>query len=260
MRLAWATDTHLNFVDDDEVLRFGRELAGYDGAVITGDVSDLANLARHLKILASAGATVWFVAGNHDAYGGSVSAMRSVLRKVAGSGTVRYLHDMGPVRLSDKTVLVGADGWYDGRNGNYLGSRVQLTDFLAITEMVGSRQSRLREMQRLADESAAMIESRLSAALALPGVERVVVATHVPPFPGASWHEGKPSDDHFNPFFSNRTVGEAVLRAASGSSAEVTVLCGHSHSPGVIRPAPGVECRTGGAKYGEPRVFEVLDL
>jgi hypothetical protein len=34
----------------------------------------------------------------------------------------------------------------------------------------------------------------------------------------------------------------------------MTVLCGHTHSPGVVRMMPNFEVRTGGAEYGMPRL------
>lgn len=40
----------------------------------------------------------------------------------------------------------------------------------------------------------------------------------------------------------------------------LTVLCGHTHSPGVFRPAPNILVRTGGAEYGAPRIEDEIEV
>lgn len=39
---------------------------------------------------------------------------------------------------------------------------------------------------------------------------------------------------------------------------QYTVLCGHTHSPGVFSPRPNVTVYTGAARYGHPVLQEVL--
>jgi hypothetical protein len=41
---------------------------------------------------------------------------------------------------------------------------------------------------------------------------------------------------------------------------QLTVFCGHTHSPGECRPLPNVHILTGGAKYGQPAVQRVLEF
>jgi hypothetical protein len=38
------------------------------------------------------------------------------------------------------------------------------------------------------------------------------------------------------------------------------VLCGHSHSPGVIEPMPNLVVMTGGAKYRHPHLNRVVTI
>ena len=41
---------------------------------------------------------------------------------------------------------------------------------------------------------------------------------------------------------------------------QLTILCGHTHSPGECHPAPNVTILTGKAEYGHPGVQRVFDL
>ena len=115
-------------------------------------------------------------------------------------------------------------------------------------------------MKMLADESALLVSDKLKKAFAIPGVENIIVATHIPPFAGAAWHEGYPSSDEYLPFFSNRSVGDAIVETSRGCGKTITVLCGHTHSPGVINPSVEVECRTGAARYGSPSICEIIEI
>lgn len=260
-RLAWATDTHFDFTPDDVVEAFAKELAQHDGCVITGDVSDFHNVKRHLEALRSAGVPVWFVHGNHDAYGGSIAELRGMLARDFSDGPVRWLGACGPVILREGVALVGDDGWYDGRNGNFFRSDVELNDFWRIDELcTRNRQERLVRIKALADASADRMERLIGEAAALPGVEHIVVATHVAPWQGAAWHMGMPSDKEHQPFFSSRAMGMAIERAAGQTDKRFTVLCGHSHSEGVHRPSQQITCETGAAEYRRPSVHKVLWL
>lgn len=259
--MAWATDTHFDFVHDEQVESFAKELSQYDGAVITGDISNYKSVERHLEILRSAGVPVWFVHGNHDVYGGSIAGLRSMLAEKFSSGPVRWLGSCGPVMLGDRCALVGVDGWYDGRNGNFFRSEVELNDFSMIAELsTHNRQERLKRIKALSDACADRLEPLIAEAAALPGVDHIVVATHVAPWEGAAWHMGKPSDKEWQPFFSSRSIGLAIEKAAGLTDKRVTVLCGHSHSPGTFRPNQQITCETGAARYGRPALASWFDL
>ncbi len=41
---------------------------------------------------------------------------------------------------------------------------------------------------------------------------------------------------------------------------EMTVLCGHTHSPGEAQVLPNLHVLTGGAEYGRPEVQRVLTV
>jgi predicted MPP superfamily phosphohydrolase len=71
--------------------------------------------------------------------------------------------------------------------------------------------------------------------------------------------KGKISDDEFLPHFACKVVGE-VLRSVMAEHPEckLTVLCGHTHSPGVANILPNLFVKTGSAEYGYPRLQEVM--
>jgi hypothetical protein len=200
------------------------------------------------------GGQVWFVLGNHDAYGGSVSAAKAVAREMRG-----YLGTGQIVELTPGTCLVGHDGWYDARNGDWQRSRVLTRDFIAIQEFIGtSGQSTVDAAQEIAWYEASLAESTLRDAVER-GNSRIVFATHVPPYAGATWHEGKISNDEWQPWMSNQAMGD-VLDAfvAEHPLVDVLVLCGHTHGAGAYQRAPRLRVLTGKAEYGVPCVSEVF--
>jgi 3',5'-cyclic AMP phosphodiesterase CpdA len=261
-RLAWLTDLHLNFVQGD--LRGLREQlagAGPEGVVITGDISETPTLARDLAALdRMLWMPAWLVLGNHDFYGGSIAAVRAQVASLCqGSTWLRYLPVEGVVPLGGGAGLVGHDGWADGRLGDYAGSRIVLNDFLVIDDLAGrSPQDRLARLHALGDEAAAYLRDVLPRALGR--YRDVVVATHVPPFREACWHEGRPSDDQHLPHFTCAAVGDVLAQvAAARPDRRILVLCGHTHERGVARMRPNLVVRTGGAIYGQPGIAQVID-
>lgn len=264
-KLAWLTDLHLEFVRDDatmEGLAASVRDAGPDAVLVGGDTGTAASLEHHLRWLEEAlGVPVYFVLGNHDCYGGSIAGSREVAARVSsGSRSLHWLGGLGVVRLTAKTALIGHDGWADGRLGSGASSGVMLNDYLQIEELSGlDREERFRRLAALGDEAAAHFRQWLPEALA--NHERVIVLTHVPPFRDAAWHEGRTSDDEYLPHFASKAAGEVLLEMmASHPDRHLTVLCGHTHSPGVCQPAPNMMVKTGGARYGQPRLQEMVEI
>lgn len=262
MRLAWCTDIHLDHLTPAGRVRFAEKVreSGCDALVLTGDLSHAPLLRSHLVDLARALARpVYFVLGNHDFYEGSIEEVRADVRALcAGDPWLRYLPDAGPFALDGETVLLGVDGFGDGRLGRVIETPIVLNDHLLIRELAGLPRARLAA--RLADLGDAEART-LEALLARVGhARRVVVATHVPPFRESTWHEGAPSDDDWLPFFSCKAVGD-VLRAhrAAFPARSLTVLCGHTHGAGVVAIDERLVVHTGGAQYGEIALAGVLD-
>ena len=269
MRLAWATEIHLDHATESARRRFCEAVnERADTLVITGDIAESHILGTSLRMLAElTGLPVYFVLGNHDFYRGSVAATRRIVGYVVNDtpGLV-YLSQAGVVELTPRTALVGHDGWGDGRLGNLDGSEEILNDFLLIDELRCWRDMHTldkpalrRALAALGDEAAAYLKSVL-----IPAAEkhpRVIVATHVPPFREAAWYAGQPSNDHFLPFFSCKAVGDVLLEAARAHPVcQILVLCGHTHSGGEVQVLANLQVLTGPAEYGKPQIERVIEV
>ena len=93
------------------------------------------------------------------------------------------------------------------------------------------------------------------------GFARVLVLTHVPPYKQACWHEGRLSDDNYLPHFSCGATGQVLSGwAARFPHRRLTVLCGHTHSPGTAQVAPNLQVQTGGAQYGAPAPAATIQI
>jgi 3',5'-cyclic AMP phosphodiesterase CpdA len=256
VKLAWATDIHLNFIGADEVEAFAHTIAARapDALLVSGDIAEAPSLADGLLALARVLARpIYFVLGNHDFYYGGIAEVRAQAAALGQrSPWLRWLPRAGVVPLAPGTALVGHDGWGDGRLGSGARSRVMLNDFIAIRDLMGlTDQQRFARLAALGDEAAHHLRATLPAALETHA--HALVLTHVPPFTEACWHEGRTSGEDWLPFFTCKAVGDVLLEiAAARPDRRVTVLCGHTHGSGRARLLPNLEVLTGGAEYGAP--------
>lgn len=263
-RIGWATDVHLNFLSPSGLKTFCGSLAASpaEAFVLTGDIAEAPSLERLLRSFAEAvQRPVYFVLGNHDAYRGSISGARAKARALtAASRWLRYLPAVGVVELGPETALVGHDGWADGRLGDLERSPVMLNDYILIDELAATARRGLSSALRaLGDEAAAKLRGPLLHAL--ERYARVLVATHVPPFREACWHEGQISNDDWLPHFTCKAVGELLLEAAEAHpDRRIEVLCGHTHSAGVAEMRPNLVVRTGAADYGAPELQAIIEV
>ena len=264
-RLAWLTDLHLNFVTASHVERLCRSVAesGADAVLLTGDIGEAHDVEPLLEALdAGLGMPLYFVLGNHDFYGGGIARVRAGIQALcARSPRLIYLTQAEVVALTGETGLIGHDGWADGRLGDYDRSEVLLNDYRLIEELAGlDKEARLGRLHALGDEAAAHLRALLPEALGRR-FRRLIVLTHVPPFREACWHRGRISDDDWAPHFACRAVGEVLREAmAAHVECEMTVLCGHTHSPGEAQVLSNLRVLTGGAEYGRPEVQRVLTV
>ncbi|MDB4931145.1 MAG: phosphoesterase [Myxococcaceae bacterium] len=258
MKAAWATDVHLEFLKGDGFARFVAEVRALDAEALflTGDIAQAESIEAMLRrVRAAVAIPVLFVLGNHDYYRGGVAEVRAMASALhVGDDGLRWLPAAGPWRAADGTVVVGVDGWGDGRAGAPETSTVQLNDWLLIGELSAAGAlydvaARRRCLAALADADAARLEETLRGVTA--GAERVVVLTHVPPFEGACWHDGEVSNGEWLPWFTCVAVGAVLLRAARANpGVRFEVYCGHTHSPGVYRAAENMVVHTGQGRYG----------
>lgn len=262
MKLTWLNDLHLEFLGTQNRQAFVDRLAksAGDAVLIAGDTAVAETIVDTLAAIASAVACpVYFVLGNHDFYHGSIEGVRAEVRNLCGSTErLHWLSETGAIRLSDTVSLVGHDGWGDGRLGDPAGSPVLLNDFALIRELAGlPRPELLSRLRALGDEAAAHISRVLDQAM--PGAEHIIVLTHVPPFAGAAWHQGQPSDKDYVPFFACKAVGDVLLATMeSNPDKSMTVLCGHTHGGGTYEPLPNIKVITGAARYGHPTIHRPL--
>ncbi len=244
VQVAWASDAHL----DQAGWRLGHfydALAllpsmGYRRLIITGDIATAETVAPALlKMSRTQNLGIAFVLGNHDfcyCHGlGDFTAIRRIVSKIP-----IYLHEAEEgIELAPRMRLVGVDGWFDGRAGLRLAEAPILED--------------------IADRDTALLECRLQKILG-NGDQDIVIATHVPPFPEASLHQGKPSDPKNAPLFCNVGLGKMLRRIARRHPrVNFTVLAGHTHDPADFQAEPNLRVLVQAAEYGGPS-FELLDF
>lgn len=262
LKLAWATDIHLNFAPPAQVEAFVAELGQGDAVLLTGDLAEATDVEAWLVRLADRlRRPLWFVLGNHDYYGGRIPEVRARITALCQDHPhLRWLPAAGVVHLSDKAALVGHDGWGDARNGDFMKTPVRLNDHVWIDGLNDLPRAELRRrLQALGDESAAHLRAVLPAALAQ--YPAVIVATHVPPFVESCWHEGRTSTWEWTADFSNQAAGAALLEMADAfPDREILVLCGHTHGQGEATLRPNLRVWTGGAEYGEPALQRLIEV
>lgn len=266
MRLTWLTDIHLEFLSAFDRKRFAEQVARQnpDNVLITGDIATAGTINDRLTEFQKAiGKPVFYVLGNHDFYNGSIATVKdwATQQIFASSGDLFWLHG-STVKMNGKSALVGIDGWADGMIGNRDKSPIVLNDWHLIKEMADAgisldRKKRLRMLKKLGKEEAATLKPILAQALAQN--DHVYLATHVPPWREAAWHEGEYSDDNWVPWFTCKAVGACIEEvSAEFPGKKVTVLCGHTHGGGYSKISDDIEVYTGGAEYYVPEIQTTL--
>ena len=279
-RLAWATDTHL---DQMNMKRFPKEWGaqiasetGADALLLTGDVAAADTFSKALIGLSEGfGKQVYFVLGNHDVWGQSfANAHQKAERLTRKYEKIQWLTQAGVLLLSETTALVGHDGWYDARWGplnppqTRMGDWSRIKDFRRIWGLEAmSFESRvaliIERCQERCDLIAQEVEISLRKALALRS--KVILATHVPPYPqNAIEHiEGRTDEEDraWLPWYTNKALGDLLLRVADEHpDRDIMVLCGHAHADHDHEILRNLRVRTGKATYGCPAVAALIDL
>ena len=270
-RLCWCTDTHLNFLTDEEVIKFALSVREQllmptpdedpAGVLITGDISEAPHLVHHLSILEKIiQMPIYFVLGNHDYYRSSFDAVKSTMEELtAKSKFLKWLPCCDVISLTPETALVGHDGWYDMLNGSWQQSNFYMIDWKIIHDYVplttaGARAAFSAKRTQLAADH---IETSMRKALETH--KHVVVLTHVPPYKIAAQYQGRPTDKFYLPFFSNKLVGEAIDRVmVDNPDKSATVLAGHTHDPYRGAVSHNTNVMIGAAQYKYPRVETYL--
>lgn len=261
MRVVWLTDTHFNLLEPNQLVEFAlsmREISPrVDAVLITGDISEFATVRKDLERFQNyARCTVWFILGNHDAYGASVREMKLL------APTVRncvWLTGAPPISLSQDTLLVGVDGWYDGVLGDPRGFIME--DFRAIEDFRSKSYLACTAIaRRIAESYAETLEISLNAAM-LSKPKKIVVATHVPPFEEAALYQGKRHDETTLPWFCSPVVGDTILQFAfEFPDVQFQVLCGHTHCAADVQIAENLRVLVGAAECGKTSIAGTFDF
>jgi DNA repair exonuclease SbcCD nuclease subunit len=259
MRLQWLTDLHLDFLQPGQRAELLTRLrdAAPDALLITGDTAESTHLSARLQELADGtGKPVYFVLGNHDFYRSTIAAVRQAVAQW-DHPLLHYLPARGPVRLAPDAVLLGVDGWGDGQLGRGRHTSIRLNDQFLIGEFLAG--DVFDRLQALGQHSAELLERQFP--LRDAAVREVHVATHVPPFHEACWHEGRLSDEEWLPHFTCHAVGEVLRRHATlRPDIRFHVYCGHTHSEGCTEIAPNLIVWTGGSEYGAVRLQPLIEI
>ncbi|HUS30286.1 MAG TPA: metallophosphoesterase, partial [Kofleriaceae bacterium] len=207
MRATWLTDVHLNFMRPLALRAFYERVRQErpDCLFVTGDIGEADSVGRFVEELGRI-APVYYVLGNHDYYRAGIHAVRENLP--AG-----WLPAAGPVALTEQTVLLGVDGWGDARCGD-LDSNVQLSDWQLIEDFERvryDRKARVALLQELGTAEAFVLGELLARA---PASQRLVVLTHVPPFPEACVYDGAQSEPAWLPWFTCIATGQLLAEYA----------------------------------------------
>jgi predicted phosphohydrolase len=265
MKLAWASDVHFEFVEEEDLARWCARVkeAGAQALLLGGDIAVATTVADLVADVArQVDCPVYFVLGNHDYYRGSVPVVRDAAAALAPPA--HWLPACGPQTLASDLGLVGQGGWGDTRVGDFMNSPVMLNDYLLIEELAAAQNEKEPLRQLLRDYGSQAAEDlRPHLWAAAERFPRVLVLTHVPPWRAACWHEGNTSNDDWAPGFVCGAVGETISAAAlAHPHVEWTVFCGHTHSPGTAHLAPNLTAHTLGAEYGQPEfvTFDSEDL
>lgn len=268
MQLAWLTDIHLNFLDIDERIEFYNVIikSNPDALLITGDIAEAPSITSILMEMAKIiKRNIYFVLGNHDYYKSKVDRVKSqIISMMQNEKLLHWLPATGPLFLNKDVMLVGQDGWADGRYGNYQNSRVTLLDSRLIEDlfhakMLGKLQL-LDQMQNLADSDAALLQENLIQALKQQP-KMIFVLSHVPPFKETCLYEGKISDDDYLPFFGSKISGDVLMEiAAKNTNVDFLVFCGHTHHECYYEPLQNLKVWVGKAEYYEPEIQKIIDI
>jgi len=261
-RLAWLTDIHLEFVTAEAIDAFCDRVADAapDALLVGGDTGTASSFTRYLLSLEKRlRCPIYFVLGNHDFYGGSIATVRTIAAELTRSAQwLHWLAVSGVVPLTATTGLIGHGSWADGRLGSAQRSQVMLNDYYQIREFIGlSAAQRFALLNALGDEAATHFRRVLP--LALEHFRRVLLLTHMSPFRESCRYGDSITGDEFLPHFSCKAVGDVLIEAMqSHPDRNLTVLCGHTHTPARVQVLPNLHVKAGSARYGAPRLQEVI--
>jgi predicted phosphohydrolase len=277
MKLAWATDIHLDCVDNayEKVKNLAKAGSSCDCFIITGDLSVSNVLIDHLYTLEEVlQKPFYFVLGNHDYYFSDIISTR---KKVANAcrtmSFARYLATIPYVRIHPNVALVGHDGWYDALNGDFRNNDILMNDWIKISDFSTAIHS--SSGNKILDKGAIVSVSRAICQASVNHIasgiraavrdknSHIIVATHVPPFKESytgNKHGGMDSTSIL-PWYTSKTMGDTLMAAAKAfPQTKFTILSGHSHSYYNNDLLNNLNVRVGNSQYGSPQIAGIIDI
>ncbi|HUU87877.1 MAG TPA: metallophosphoesterase [Candidatus Glassbacteria bacterium] len=265
MKLAWVTDPHLNFLSPLSIKEFCNKLNSHpaDGVVITGDIAEAPTVAMFLETIATTvHKPIYFVLGNHDFYHGCIDDVRREVIDISNKyDNLHYMTDSKILELTPHTAMVGHEGWYDCRSGNFITSPFVLTDFSLIDEYRysgGSKEDIYKVSNKIAQQALQHFGYYLKEGL--KKYDEIILITHVPPFTRMCMYKGGPSETDALPFFSCASLGDLIVGIKDEFPEKtLTVLAGHTHYAASFH-FEKIYGYTGAAEYGDPKVYKTLTI
>lgn len=268
MKLAWLTDIHLNFIPKEARCDFYQSILNTepDAILLTGDIAEAPSLVDILKEMADfLQKPIYFVLGNHDYYRGQIKEIRKAMAALTQSSHLLFWLPATKIQsLADGVLLIGQDGWADGRFGDFENSKILLNDNRMIAELFQekllSESHLLKKMQHLADADAAHLQAQLIQAVEQKP-KKIIVLTHVPPFKEICLPRENANRNDWLPYFSSQAMGQVLLEAAErNSTIEFLVLCGHTHIAAQYRPLDNLRVEAGTSEYYKPGIQAIIQL
>ncbi len=259
MPYAWITDPHLDHLSPEELKDFHRQVRDNTTMdttlLVTGDITTSRRLFEHIDGLGQAcRGKMLYILGNHDRWGSSLAQCERDLRPHnLPQGHSVFMDLVDSIELEEGLHVVGDSGWYDGRNGLQGNPRMILNDWFYVEEYKGKNERSCSA--EIADRRAKILEEKLRKVCASDKTKHVIVITHVPPYPEAALHMGRPGDDYAQPWFTSRVIGDVLDQVAKEFFwVKFEVLCGHTHSRAHYKHDDNLVVTTGEAQYGDPRI------
>ena len=264
MKIAWLSDIHLDHLSNEKFVAFIDDLVQLEveGYFISGDISHALFHETVFNVLEKfLRVPFYFILGNHDYYHSSFEKVHErILSLTEDSDTLFWMNDSGIIELSKSSCLIGHDGWYDARYGDYWNTNFFLSDFLLIENLVALEKDELyNELNAIGDQTANYF--RMILPEALKNYQTVYLLTHVSPFEETAFYKDETSDKYSLPFFANKALGDYLLEIMSqNKDKELVVLCGHTHTSGEKSVLPNLHVKVAPAEYGKPEVFKILEI
>lgn len=263
-KFAIATDTHFNLISDEKFDLFIKETKHLkeeiDFLIFSGDISEYSWEEKLKKIAKKTEIPIYFILGNHDYYGSSITRTNERLKKYSETKLLQE-----PVWLSDvegvdcgSFMLIGHENWWDGGYTNqyttWLDNAIMFQDYSLIKEISEKTiEERFLELTKQAQLSTNEIIRKLKNAFKTH--DNVILITHVPPFKENCTHFGIQMTQNWLSHFSCRVLGDALTFVMQNEPEEksLVVFSGHTHEETLYEPLKNLKSLTTKAKLFKPK-------